>query len=203
VAMHQPAVSTADHNGSDLGIWEEFLPLFAWLARQLRAAERPLGLFLHKPLFVADPDEATIDTACLPPGPRHRLLRLLDGSAVRFVACGHVHQSRVTEWRGITIVWGPSTAFPATSLLPGATGELGWVVHRLCGVHHEVVVVRDERLQRHDLDELKGHGRSPFLYQTPPTPLPAERNGAVTCRRIPLLFSPRSPRPPDPDTWLS
>lgn len=146
----------------------------AWLRFELADADRPLALFLHKPLFIDRPDEADVDTACLLPEARAQLLDLLIGSAVRVVACGHLHQARLIEWQGITMVWAPSTAFPGTSPLAGATNPLGWVVHRFDGPDHHAEIVEDHRLRRHDLDAIKGHGRYQFLYQTPPAPLPGE-----------------------------
>ena len=75
------------------------------------AGDRCVGLFLHKPLFLADPGEFGQRGSCVFPEPRARLLEYFKTARVRFVASGHLHgyhQSRLDE---IEIVWCPTTAF--------------------------------------------------------------------------------------------
>ena len=112
------------------------------------------------------------DPACVLPAPRRQLLELLLRSSVRFVASGHLHEARVQAWEGIDLVWCPSTAFPASQPKASDHAPLGWVEHRLDGDGHRAVVVECDRLERRDLEALKGHGRYQFLYQTPPAPVP-------------------------------
>ena len=141
-----------------------------WLAEQLRSASAPIGLFLHKPLFIDDPSDTSPTTRAVLPAARSDLLELLASSMVRFVASGHLHRTRIAEWNGITIVWAPSTAFPAK--LNGERAPLGWVEHRLDGQEHSARIVELDELQRFDLDELKGNGTYQFLHQTPDHPAP-------------------------------
>ena len=75
------------------------------------AGGRPIGLFLHKPLFVADPTESDLGGSCLLPEPRARLLQHLAAARVRFVACGHLHGYHRSRFRELEIVWCPTTAF--------------------------------------------------------------------------------------------
>lgn len=141
-----------------------------WLTDGLESGDDPVGIFLHKPLFLDDPDDDVVDAACVLPGPRRQLLDLFLRTPVRFVASGHLHEARVQNWEGISLVWCPSTAFPATEPRSGERTPLGWVEHHLDGDRHDALVVADERLERYDLDTLKEHGRYSFLYQTPACP---------------------------------
>jgi 3',5'-cyclic AMP phosphodiesterase CpdA len=71
---------------------------FDWLASQLSATGgKPLALFLHKPLFLNEPDDpelAETSFRYVPMPARSRLIELLRTVDVRLVASGHVHQRR-------------------------------------------------------------------------------------------------------------
>ncbi|WP_439814823.1 metallophosphoesterase family protein [Zavarzinia sp. CC-PAN008] len=84
----------------------------AFLGQALEeAGARAVPLFLHKPLFDADPAETAEGGRFVNPAPRRRLLSLLGARPPALVACGHVHQFRTTEADGVRHVWAPSTAF--------------------------------------------------------------------------------------------
>lgn len=97
-------------------------------------AERPVLLFLHKPVWraVDVPTDHQLDVG---DGPRERLLGLFDRLAVKAVGSGHLHRYRQAVRDGVAEVWAPSTAFLAgavDSRLPEALHQLG-VVEYECG----------------------------------------------------------------------
>lgn len=76
------------------------------------AGDRRAALFLHKPLFAADPAETPDKPSRYVPGSqRDRLMALVGEHRVGLVACGHVHQAYVRKHGDTTYVWGPSSAF--------------------------------------------------------------------------------------------
>ncbi len=84
----------------------------AWLATTLSevSAERPLAMFVHKPLFVDRPGETETGPDCLDLEGRTRLLAPFQGYALKLVACGHKHQYRSFGLDGAIHLWAPSTA---------------------------------------------------------------------------------------------
>jgi hypothetical protein len=141
-----------------------------WLCRAIGRWDGPIGVFVHKPLFIDDPDEPDDPHHAFSAANRRRLLDVLVGSNVRFVASGHLHQARDVTWNGIRLLWAPSTAFPAGEALPGASTTLGWIEHTFDGEDHDAVVVTPGQLEAVELASLKDGGRYEFLYQTPPSP---------------------------------
>jgi 3',5'-cyclic AMP phosphodiesterase CpdA len=90
-----------------------------WLADELlRHRDRPVGLFMHKPLFLASGDEEFENDAAIPRAARRRMAGLLKGSSVRLIASGHRHEYRTYHWNGIAIVWAPTTSFIANRRTP-------------------------------------------------------------------------------------
>src|SRR5215475_11081777 len=71
--------------GSGLAAEAEQWAFLAWVAP--RARERPIALFVHKPLFHTHPDESDVNHRYVTPDHRRRLLDLL-GSNVRVVGSG-------------------------------------------------------------------------------------------------------------------
>jgi predicted phosphodiesterase len=84
---------------------------FEWLAQALDQARGPVGLFLHKPLFRDSPHEDIAHYRYVAKTARLRLLSLLAGHDLRFVAAGHTHQVRHHRVAGTDYLWVPSTAF--------------------------------------------------------------------------------------------
>ncbi|MBS7700801.1 MULTISPECIES: metallophosphoesterase [unclassified Chelatococcus] len=84
----------------------------AWLTRTLAEIprERPIALFVHKPLFMDHPSEAGVTSDCLDPEARHRLLRPFADKSLKLVACGHKHQYRSFGINGIIHIWAPATS---------------------------------------------------------------------------------------------
>lgn len=103
--------------GFNAQLFDSGLPVeqaqWAFLENTLaNAGTAPVALFGHKPLFRDEPGETGgAAHRYVPPGPRTRLLDLMQTADVRLVACGHVHQHREFEFDGVRHVWGPSTAF--------------------------------------------------------------------------------------------
>jgi len=140
-----------------------------WLERTLTAAPGPVGLFVHKPLFIDHADEPG-GTRAFTASNREGLTRLLPAHDVRFIASGHLHQSTQRTWNDISLIWAPSTAFPASEPHPDARPGLGWILHRFDGQDHETTLVEAPELDHISLASLKHGGRYAFLYQTPPSP---------------------------------
>jgi predicted phosphodiesterase len=109
-----------------------------WLAEELVAHDCPLGIFLHKPLFRATPEEEVIHTRYVPSAARQRLLALLQKRDLRFVAAGHTHQVRQMFVRGVEHVWVPSTAFTLPDFVQERIGEkcVGTMMLELEGDSH-------------------------------------------------------------------
>lgn len=108
------------------------------------ASGRPIGLFLHKPLFLVSADEAEKTGKCVFPEPRRRLLALMADFGVRFVASGHLHCYGQVARAGIDHVWAPGTSFlmPETAAPLGVESRPGYLVWRLDGERavHELVL---------------------------------------------------------------
>lgn len=108
---------------------------WAWLADELRAAAAdPViaagALLSHKPTAVLDAshDDARSPSRYLPPSARGRLRELLEGSKVRLVVSGHLHQRRTAEVDGRTHVWVPSAWATLPDRIQPTLGE------KRCGV---------------------------------------------------------------------
>ncbi len=103
------------------------------LVAQASACEhRRLALFVHKPLFDASPDEATVTGRFVNPDARARLLGAFSLARALVVASGHVHQYRSTLTDAVRHVWAPSTGFSIPDSRQPRYGEkeVGYVEHR-------------------------------------------------------------------------
>ncbi len=83
----------------------------AWLEATMAdvPAERPIALFVHKPLFKDRPSETAVSGDCLELEARNRLLAPFSGRNLRLVACGHKHQYRSFGLDGTIHLWAPAT----------------------------------------------------------------------------------------------
>ena len=122
---------------------------WTWLAHALAGfGDRPVALFLHKPLFLDHPSEPdyedpTLRQSCIDSVSRIRLLDLCRSHRVRLISSGHKHQTRSFSLDGIYYLWGPSTACvnsPPTTLHWG-TREVGFIDYRFRpdGFDHRIV----------------------------------------------------------------
>jgi protein tyrosine/serine phosphatase len=159
-----------------------------WLTALVESSDRPIGLFVHKPLFLVSPDETPEPHHSFTPSNRSRLYELLKGSTVRFVASGHLHQSQRATENGIDLLWAPSCAFPAGQALPGASTGLGWIEYEFDADDWQATVVEPPMLFAHDIDAYKDNGRYHYLYQTPPrSPDPADVRGEPSAINAPAV----------------
>lgn len=119
-------------------------------------ADRPLGLFLHKPLFVDAADEPEPTSRCVPPAPRRALMALLAQTRLRLVASGHVHQHRLRAIDGVLHAWGPSSAFLLPEAMQATVGHkaLGYLLYRLHDDEAHAKVVVPPALVQHKLQDI-------------------------------------------------
>jgi 3',5'-cyclic AMP phosphodiesterase CpdA len=121
---------------------------FDWLACELASANgKPVGLFLHKPLFLNAPDDPEHETTAIryvPMPARRRLVDMLRNVNLRLVASGHVHQRRDFTHRGVRHVWAPSAGFVIPDRMQDVIGvkEVGLVEYRFQPDGFEVRHVR-------------------------------------------------------------
>lgn len=99
-----------------------------WLEEALSGHDR-IGLFLHKPLFLT-PEDTPADPPYryVPEAPRARLADLIAKHGVRFVGCGHVHQTRAHVVGDTHFVWAPATAFVLPDEMQPRVGD------KICGL---------------------------------------------------------------------
>lgn len=123
------------------------------------AGDRPVALFLHKPLFRDAPDE-THEAAgrYVLRGPRAQLLGLARHANLKLIACGHVHQHRMFEHNGVRHVWAPSTAFILPDDLQPRIGtkEVGLVEYVFDGADVDVRFVTPEGAQHLNIVDVPG-----------------------------------------------
>jgi 3',5'-cyclic AMP phosphodiesterase CpdA len=146
---------------------------YLWLDQQLAAADRPVALFLHKPLFVESPADGAVGPSCMVPSARTRLLDRLDRSDVRLIVSGHLHQHRDRTIGGRRYLWVPAIAFSGA---PQHGGDIrcGLTVLDFSQGNVEATIERPYGMVSLDLDTIKGHGRYQFLRDMPPYPPPRE-----------------------------
>jgi hypothetical protein len=143
-----------------------------WLDEQLRVAKgRHVGLFLHKPLFLEDPNDNVAGPRCIVPLARARLRQKLQQSQVRLIVSGHLHQHRDRTLDGMRHLWVPAVAFAASQPLGGDT-RCGITVVDFSVDGVQIAVERPSGLVSHDLDAIKGYGRYQFLRDMPASPPP-------------------------------
>lgn len=120
--------------------------------------ERRIALFLHKPVFVTEPEDPTFDYWSVPPHARGALAPVLDHPALRLVASGHLHlHHRVTRGQ-VSFAWAPPLSFivnPADQEgLPGQR-VCGALLHRLDGDGVETTLLSPEGMVTPMLDEIR------------------------------------------------
>lgn len=137
--------------GSDLA---EEADQWDFLAQEVQALKgRPLALFLHKPLFLAHPDEPELTHRYVPFAPRKRLLDLLSTARLRLVATGHMHQHRMMQVGPVLHAWGPSSAFVLPQGFQPTIGnkQIGYNLYHLDGDRVTAQVCTPSILANNDL----------------------------------------------------
>ncbi len=114
------------------GLPEEAVQL-RWLEEALQSGHgRPVGVFLHKPMFFARRiDAGSPQEIIAPSGTRARLLSLLLRHRVRFVASGHLHKYLDVRIGQTRFVWAPATAYRSGLRLGTGVPMLGYLDYRL------------------------------------------------------------------------
>ena len=141
----------------------------AWLDVALAGVDGPLGLFLHKPLFLDGGGETPRHARYVPPEPRARLLARLTGRDLRFVVSGHAHQLRRRVFEGVEHVWAPSCAFFIPDAMQETLGEkvVGVMSLTLDHDEHDIQFVVPPAVDRHNL--LDQTDIYPQLGNSPPS----------------------------------
>lgn len=151
------------------GLPEEHIQ-WAWLNGELAAAGgRPIGVFQHKPLWLEDPDEDPQPAWTLSPTNRDTYVAAFKTHGVRFIASGHLHQSRASHAHGLLHVWAPSCAFPGSRSLGGVTA-LGFALLDLADDGAASARFIAPPLVHHDYDAIRGGGVYATLKDCPPAP---------------------------------
>ncbi len=144
---------------------------WAWLEAQLAGTEdRPVGLFLHKPLFLEHRQEEEDAALTVSTAARERLENMFGRVNWRFVLSGHLHQYWRRSVDGIDHIWAPSTAFMSGRLKGPTDPRLGILLLELEEDRHDVTLLRVDGLEERDLDTIKEHGRYQWLRDMPPAP---------------------------------
>jgi 3',5'-cyclic AMP phosphodiesterase CpdA len=108
-----------------------------WAGEVLAEAEatgRPVALFLHKPLFLNDPDEDDRGYWSVPGRARGPYVEAIRRGTVKLVASGHLHTARIFRRDGTVFAFGASSGFIVDKLAPAdIPGEkrLGATLHLL------------------------------------------------------------------------
>jgi 3',5'-cyclic AMP phosphodiesterase CpdA len=135
---------------------------FDWLTAELgRANGKPVALFLHKPLFLNEPDDPELESSAIryvPQPRRKQVIEMFDGVDLRLVASGHVHQRRDFTYGHTRHVWAPSAGFVISDAMQERIGikEVGLVEYRFRPDSLEVRHVRAPGQADVWLDELLG-----------------------------------------------
>ncbi len=139
------------------GLPEEAVQL-QWLEGVLEPADgRPVGVFLHKPMFFARKIVAGRPAEIIAPaGSRARLLSLLLRRRVCFVASGHLHKYLDVRIGRTRFVWAPATAYRSGLRLGTGVPMLGYLDYRLWpDGSFDVRAMRPEGMTLQKLGKLK------------------------------------------------
>ena len=128
----------------------------SWLKQQVQSNERPIILFLHKPLCVDDLSEPANPAWAVPPFGRNSILDALAGAKLRIVASGHLHCHRHLSASEFDMVWAPTISIVSQTKVSGVSKTAGWIEYIVDGEHvtwqHKVA----PELQAIDLTGLLG-----------------------------------------------
>jgi len=130
-----------------------------WLEAVMNdARDRRIAWFLHRPLFLDNPDEDDTGYWSVKPQPRVGLLDLARLHSVALVASGHLHKAHNFVRDGTRYIWAPSSAFLVGPRMkaPPMPGEhrLGAVVYEIEGTNIEPRIVAVPGLSPHWIDDV-------------------------------------------------
>jgi hypothetical protein len=130
----------------------------AWLDTVMQAAsDRQIAWFLHRPLFLDNPDEADAGYWTVKPESFSRMIELVRRHSVILVASGHLHKAHQTVYSGTRYLWCPASSFlvgPETQ--PAMAGErrLGAVLYEVNGTALEPSIIDVPGLAPYWLDDV-------------------------------------------------
>jgi len=130
-----------------------------WLEAVMNdARDRRIAWFLHRPLFLDNPDEDDTGYWSVKPQPRVGLLDLTRLHSVALVASGHLHKAHNFVRDGTRYIWAPSSAFLVGPRMkaPPMPGEhrLGAVVYEIEGRNIEPRIIAVPGLSPHWIDDV-------------------------------------------------
>lgn len=129
-----------------------------WLEEVMaEAGERRIAWFLHRPLFLEDPEEGDTGYWSVKPQPRAALMELVRRHQVALVASGHLHLARDFAYDGTRYIWSPASSFlVSASGQPGIRGErrLGAVLYELRNPAFTTEIADVPGLTEHQLDDV-------------------------------------------------
>ncbi len=120
--------------------------------------ERRLALFLHKPVFITEPEDPTFDYWSVPPHAREALAPALSHPALRLVASGHLHLHHRMERGRVSFTWAPPLSFIVNPHeQEGLPGErlCGALLHRLDADHVETTLLTPDGMEVPVLDDIR------------------------------------------------
>jgi 3',5'-cyclic AMP phosphodiesterase CpdA len=104
----------------------------AWLEQVTAGAQgRRIAWFLHRPLFLENPQESDTGYWSIKPQPRTGLIKLVRQHRVALIASGHLHKARDFAHDGARYIWSPASSFLCGAMQPEMPGEkkLGAVLY--------------------------------------------------------------------------
>jgi alkaline phosphatase D len=144
----------------------------SWLDGVMESAGgRKIAWFLHRPLFLDNPDEADTGYWSVKPESLSRLIELVRRGSVALVASGHLHKAHQTVRDGTRYVWAPASSFlVGPDIQPPMPGEkrLGAVLYELDGPTMEPSIVDVPGLSPYWIDDVIDE-----VYPRPPADNPA------------------------------
>jgi 3',5'-cyclic AMP phosphodiesterase CpdA len=129
----------------------------AWLDRVMEeAGERRVAWFLHRPLFLDNPEEGDTGYWSVKPQPRAALVALVRRHRVALVASGHLHKARDFQHEGTRYVWSPASSFLVGAMQPEMPGakRLGAVLYDLGNPVFTAEIADVPGLTQHWLDDV-------------------------------------------------
>lgn len=129
----------------------------AWLEEVTAGAQgRRIAWFLHRPLFVDNPQEGDTGYWSIKPQARSALMALVRKYQVALVASGHLHQARDFACDGTRYIWSPASSFLCGAMQPGLPGEkkLGAVLYDFAGPTFMAEIPALPGLTQHWLDDV-------------------------------------------------
>jgi alkaline phosphatase D len=144
----------------------------AWLDGVMESAGgRKVAWFLHRPLFLDNPDEPDTGYWSVEPESFSRLIELVRRRSVALVASGHLHKAYQTVRDGTRYVWAPASSFlVGPEIQPPMPGEkrLGAVLYEVHGSALEPSIIDVPGLAPYWLDDVIDE-----VYPRPPANRPA------------------------------